>query len=410
MRRCMREILTVQACRGHLSIQQAEATQLMYDFLIKPEEFYDSVRRFSASVILSVLYGKRAPQPTSSDVVDFFGVQHRWEHLMEPGAYAPVDLIPILKFVPERWASWKTEVKIVRHLQHKLYFGLLEQVEERMKEGMLNGCWMGTVIEKASVFGLDRETIGQLGGTLFEGGSDTTSAFLQTLVLALVNFPEVQRLAQEEIDCVVGDGCAPMLDDIERLPYIQAVIKETHRWRPVAPLAIPHTSIEDVSYKGYVVPKGSVLFINNWGIFHDKDLFKEPSMFNPERWLKQDMASDRTYDLAFGCARRACPGVNLARNSININAMNFMWGFNFSKVKDPLKNQEKVYDLHDFAQGMLTSPNRFDCVITPRSAHHVEVIKQNYLHASSAFEPFEHGLSPEDRAFVSQTRDELMRC
>lgn len=175
--------------------------------------------------------------------MDFFEAQHRWEHLMEPGAHAPVDLIPILKFVPERWASWKTEVKIVRNLQHKLYFGLLEQVEERMKEGMLDGCWMGTVIEKASVFGLDRETIGyvlhaalasssshpscrQLGGTLFEGGSDTTSAFLQTLILALVNFPEVQRLAQEEIDCVVGDGRAPMLDDIERLPYIQAVIQE----------------------------------------------------------------------------------------------------------------------------------------------------------------------------------------
>jgi cytochrome P450 len=65
-----------------------------------------------------------------------------------------------------------------------------------------------------------------IGGNLIEGGADTTSAFLQTLVLALVNFPEVQVRAQEELDRVIGDERSPLLDDIERLPYIQAVIKE----------------------------------------------------------------------------------------------------------------------------------------------------------------------------------------
>jgi cytochrome P450 len=65
-----------------------------------------------------------------------------------------------------------------------------------------------------------------MGGVMVEGGSDTTSAFLQTLVLALANFPEALRLAQEELDRVVGDDRTPELDDIERLPYIQAMIKE----------------------------------------------------------------------------------------------------------------------------------------------------------------------------------------
>ena len=68
--------------------------------------------------------------------------------------------------------------------------------------------------------------LSHIGGTLIEGGADTTSAFLQTLVLALVNFPEVQARAQQELDSVIGDERPPQLDDIERLPYIQAVIKE----------------------------------------------------------------------------------------------------------------------------------------------------------------------------------------
>jgi cytochrome P450 len=73
---------------------------------------------------------------------------------------------------------------------------------------------------------LTRVLYRDLGATLVEAGADSTASFLHSLVLALVNFPEVQRLAQEEIDRVVGDERSPLLDDIERLPYIQAVIKE----------------------------------------------------------------------------------------------------------------------------------------------------------------------------------------
>jgi hypothetical protein len=78
----------------------------------------------------------------------------------QPGAHPPVDLIPIMKYVPERWASWKTEVRVTRNLQRKLYFGLLEHVEAKIRNGSSNGCFMETVIEKASGFGLDREAVG----------------------------------------------------------------------------------------------------------------------------------------------------------------------------------------------------------------------------------------------------------
>ena len=74
-----------------------------------------------------------------------------------------------------------------------------------------------------------------IGGNLIEGGADTTSAFLQTVILALVNFPDVQRRAQEELDNVIGDERSPQLGDIERLPYIQAVIKEVSRRKMTLP-------------------------------------------------------------------------------------------------------------------------------------------------------------------------------
>jgi len=65
-----------------------------------------------------------------------------------------------------------------------------------------------------------------LGGVLLQGASTTTSAYLQTLVLALVQYPEVQRKAHEEIDRVVGSERAPTIQDLESMPYIRAIINE----------------------------------------------------------------------------------------------------------------------------------------------------------------------------------------
>jgi len=90
-----------------------------------------------------------------------------------------------------------------------------------------------------------------------------------------------------------------------------------------------------------------------------------------------------------------------------MNAMNLIWAFNFNKAKDPVTKLDKVYDLYDFAREILTGPNHFDCIITPRSVQHVEIIRQKFLEASSIFEAFEYDMSPEDGTFLSQMRDEL---
>lgn len=79
-------------------------------------------------------------------------------------------------------------------------------------------------------------------------------------------YPEVQRKAQEEIDRVIGQGRLPSASDRANLPYIEAVVKETLRWHPVAPMGLPHTSTEDDVCQGYFIPKNSLLFANVWQV------------------------------------------------------------------------------------------------------------------------------------------------
>jgi cytochrome P450 len=104
--------------------------------------------------------------------------------------------------------------------------------------------------------------------SMYLGGSDTTVAALMTFFLAMAVFPEVQKRAQEELDRVTGGERLPVTSDKASLPYIEAVMKETHRWHPIGPMALPHCSTQEDSINGYRIPKGAMLLPNNWCVSH----------------------------------------------------------------------------------------------------------------------------------------------
>ncbi len=91
-----------------------------------------------------------------------------------------------------------------------------------------------------------------------------TLSSIQALFLVLASFPEAQKKAQAELDAVVGPHRLPDFADQESLPYVCAVIKECLRWRAIVPLGIPHRLIEDDEYRGYFIPKGTLVISNIW--------------------------------------------------------------------------------------------------------------------------------------------------
>ncbi|CAK9323587.1 unnamed protein product, partial [Citrullus colocynthis] len=81
---------------------------------------------------------------------------------------------------------------------------------------------------------------------LFAAGSDTSSSTLQWTMAELLRNREKLTKAQEEIRRVLGENKAVEEADISRLPYLQAVIKETFRLHPAAPLLLPRKAQQDV--------------------------------------------------------------------------------------------------------------------------------------------------------------------
>ncbi|KAJ7772816.1 cytochrome P450 [Mycena olivaceomarginata] len=402
-RRAAAAILTSQATNQHLPIQRAEATQLLHNILHSPQSFYTEIQRYSMSVIYSVLHGRRVAQ--HEEITGYIAVMHEWSALLEPGAVPPVDAIPILKRIPERWAKWKRDCKRVRDLQRARYFGLLEDTRERMRRNQHNGSFMEVVLERQAELGMDDEMTGWFGGTLLEGGADTTTSYIQSLVLALVAYPEAQKKAHEELDRMVGEHRMPTLEDLEQMPYIRAIISETHRFRPIAPLGAPHATLATEEYNGYIIPKGTTIFVNI-------SLFDNPEEFIPQRYLLSENGtkpgvdgSDLKPTFPFGFGRRICPGMYLAQNSINLNVMNLLWAFDF---KSDIDTNGDPIPVDTFAYRKVGNFDGTDALQVPHHPSHAakaRIIENEFFETADIFSKFEVGLSPEDKEFVARSRE-----
>ena len=147
----------------------------------------------------------------------------------------------------------------------------------------------------------------------------------------MIKYPEVQTKAQAEIDAVVGNGRLPDFRDEGNLPYVSALVKEVYRWRVVTPQATPHCLIEDDYYRGFYLPKGSVVIGNTYAILHDPVAFPDPHVFRPERYLDP---STRAPDGIFGYGGRACPGRFLARSNTWLAVANMLAAFHIEKAVD----------------------------------------------------------------------------
>ncbi|KAK7692833.1 hypothetical protein QCA50_004468 [Cerrena zonata] len=405
-RKAIQMFLTKEACMRHLPIERAEAIQLLYDMIKQPENTFTHIQRHATSLILSVVFGVRSPRYENSTVTEFIEVQHEVEALLEPGAHPPIDLMPILEYIPERWASWKGICRGLRTKQQELYFRLRDKCEARIRENRRNGSFMESLFDQQEKLGLTRDIIGYIGGVSLEGGSVTAVSHLQTFVLLMAYHPEIQAKAHQELDQVVGQRL-PTLEDYDHLPYIQAIAREVHRFYPAVPMGLPHESTSDETVGGYFIPKGSTIFMNIYGIYHSEEHFDEPEVFNPDRYMQSEFGTkpgaDTTgfrNDLHFGGGRRICPGILLGDIMVSMNVMNLLWAFNF-EATDLEKRDPRIPIKHtDFVSGLATGPNPYKCNIQPRNQGIEDTIRDEYTLSRPIFSMFEHELSDEEKTFV----------
>ncbi|RZC48355.1 hypothetical protein C5167_041314 [Papaver somniferum] len=105
--------------------------------------------------------------------------------------------------------------------------------------------------------------------TLILGGTDTVMVSSLWALTLLVNHPDVQEKAENELIMHVGKERQVEVSDIKNLLYLQAIIKETMRLYPPGPLSAPRESMEDCTIAGYHIPAGTRLIVNIWKVQRD---------------------------------------------------------------------------------------------------------------------------------------------
>lgn len=138
-----------------------------------------------------------------------------------------------------------------------------------------------------------------------------------------------------------------------------------HSPNKIQNLGVPHASTEDDCHDGYHIPKGSTVIANHFSIFRDSAVYASPNEFLPERWLE----NPNLPMAAFGWGRRACPGHQIARNSVFIVIARISWAFDILHIgdlPDPLNQSDDR-----FSQG----PKPFEVQFKVRSERVADVIR-----------------------------------
>ena len=210
---------------------------------------------------------------------------------------------------------------------------------------------------------LELENISVTLADLFFAGTETTSTTLRYGLLILMKYPEIEEKLHEEIDRVIGPSRAPAVRDRMNMPYMDAVVHEIQRFINLVPSNLPHEATRDTVFRGYVIPKGTVVIPTLDSLLFDNYEFPDPETFKPEHFLNENgkfKYSD--YFKAFSAGKRVCVGEGLARMELFLLLSAILQHFNLKSLVDP-----KDIDLSPVTIGFGSIPREFKLCVIPRS-------------------------------------------
>lgn len=167
---------------------------------------------------------------------------------------------------------------------------------------------------------------------IFVAGTDTSAATVVWAMTELMRNPTVMNKLQEEVRNIIGENDGVIDEnDIQKLAYLKAVVKEVMRLHPPAPLMVPHETTQKCNVVGYEIQPKTVVYINAWAIGRDPDSWKNPEEFFPERFLGStlDFYGQDFELIPFGAGRRGCPGIHLGVGMVELALANLVYHFNW---------------------------------------------------------------------------------
>ncbi|KAL3883905.1 hypothetical protein ACJMK2_030135 [Sinanodonta woodiana] len=331
-----------------------------------PLNLKDILIRSVSNVICGIVFGRRFSHEDKQflEVLSNFSEDAKYLG----NASILMNCFPFLQYLPGDLLGNKTILEHTKVFQ-KLYDDLYESHQSTLDDNnprdfmdlYLTEMKKNSTLPNKEENTYSKNQLKALVGDLFGAGTETTSTTLLWAVLYLLHYPDVQEKCFDEIQTVLGMERLPSLDDRSHLPYCEATILETLRIAAVVPLALPYAITREVYFRGYRIPKESSILINLDSILHDCDIFKDPGVFRPERFLDSSGQVRKPNEfIPFSCGRRVCIGKKVARMELFIFLTTMIQKFKFFPV-DPCHLPDLEGNL-----GITYSPKYFQVKIVRR--------------------------------------------
>lgn len=166
----------------------------------------------------------------------------------------------------------------------------------------------------------DDDLVNQLM-TFLAAGHETTASAMSWAAYLLCKYPDVQKRLREEVRAALPSVTSTESinsQDIDKLPYLNAVLNEVMRLFPPVPLTLRET-VADTTIQGHFVPRGTTVVICPWAINTSRQLWGDDARdFNPDRWMGEGCANtggaDSNYAITtFLHGPRSCIGKDFAK-------------------------------------------------------------------------------------------------
>ncbi|XP_058730889.1 cytochrome P450 736A117-like [Vicia villosa] len=345
---CVLHVLSNKRVQSYHRVREEETSRMM-EHIKKHSSSSSSLLNLSelcsmvtSDIVCRVALGKRYRE---GRVKKFQQVLVEFMELL--GTVCIGDYIPWLDWLGKVNGFYRKAERVAKHLDEFIEEVIEDHIRRRSDEdvGVDDNDFVDVLLSvqntNAIGFPVDRTTIKALTLDMFAGGTDTTSTVLDWTMTELLRHKSVMHKLQDEVRTMVGNKTHVSEEDLVKMNYLKAVIKETLRLHLPVPLLLPRRCMEHIKLDGYDIVAGTQVIINAWAIARDPSSWDEPLEFKPERFMNSSIDfKGMDFELIpFGAGRRGCPGVSFGIAVIELVLANLVFQFDW-KLPDGVEGKD----------------------------------------------------------------------